>query len=220
MAEMRRQVDRIRRDFADDPEAVVGQAKDLGETTCKTILGLTGTGPETKLDVPALVEKTLRHLGVHPSTITSEDRNEAQAIKRMFGSLFSVMTGMAELRNARGSGHGRSGAPLIDAAAGRLAVGMVLPAVVYLCDLYEARTDEGAPVMAPPPQEAPARRGTRRWDPEVPFDAGANVFHETFGDGRVIGVAGHDDSLVATVLFDQVGEKRLLLRYAPLHIYQ
>jgi hypothetical protein len=40
--EMRRQVDRIRRDHSADPEAAIGQAKDLIETFCKTILGMTG----------------------------------------------------------------------------------------------------------------------------------------------------------------------------------
>jgi hypothetical protein len=82
VAEMRRQVDRIRRDFAEDPEALVGQVKELVESACKTILGLTGTGPETQEDVPALVSKTLRHLGLHPEVLSAgRDATEAKALR-------------------------------------------------------------------------------------------------------------------------------------------
>ena len=105
--EMRRQVERIRRDYADDPEALIGQVKELVESACKTILGLTGTGPETQQDVPALVTQTLRHLGLHPDSLSSAlDPTESKAVKRVFGGLTAVLQGTAELRNARGTGHG------------------------------------------------------------------------------------------------------------------
>lgn len=57
VGEMRRQVERMRRDHATDPEATIGQAKDLIETVCRTILGLTGdtTGSEP-LTLHALVK--------------------------------------------------------------------------------------------------------------------------------------------------------------------
>jgi DNA helicase-2/ATP-dependent DNA helicase PcrA len=44
---------------------------------------------------------------------------------------------------------------------------------------------------------------------------GDKVNHTSFGNGTVIGVEGSGDKTVAKVRFD-VGEKRLLLRYAPL----
>ncbi len=62
VGEMRRQVERIRRDFADDPEAAVGQAKELIESVCKTILGLTGDAAQGRKDLPKLVTRTLAHL--------------------------------------------------------------------------------------------------------------------------------------------------------------
>lgn len=44
---------------------------------------------------------------------------------------------------------------------------------------------------------------------------GDKVNHTSFGNGVVLGIEGAGDKTVAKVKFD-VGEKRLLLRYAPL----
>ncbi|WP_425456011.1 DNA helicase PcrA [Arthrobacter echini] len=49
----------------------------------------------------------------------------------------------------------------------------------------------------------------------VSVTVGDSVNHTTFGDGTVLSVEGSGDKTVAKVRFD-VGEKRLLLRYAPL----
>jgi hypothetical protein len=128
---MRRQVDRIRRDHADDPEAAVGQAKDLIETVCKTILGMTGEADDEPVKFPALVKRTLLHLGVDPTQVEAQDAVEARAAKQVLGGVSSILHGADELRNARGTGHGRSGSPLFDDALARLTVGAVLPAVLY-----------------------------------------------------------------------------------------
>jgi hypothetical protein len=55
---------RIPRGLHDDPAHAVGSAKELLETTLKAILGLHGTGPETKLDIPKLVKRTNIALGL------------------------------------------------------------------------------------------------------------------------------------------------------------
>lgn len=222
VAEMRRQVERIRRDYADDPEAVVGQVKELLETACKTILGLTGSGPETQEDVPALVAQTLRHLGLHPETLgDGRDAVEARALKRLFGGLASTLQGAAELRNARGTGHGRSGAPLVDPALARLSAGLVLPAVIYLCEQFEQSTQG----LQPPALVVSATASDSA--PSVPpgFSIGlepeldAEVIHSTFGRGRVTALRGAGEARQAEIEFgDPVGTKRLLLKYAPLQI--
>lgn len=232
VAEMRRQVERIRRDYAEDPEAVVGQVKELVESTCKTILGLTGTGRETEKDVPALVASTLRHLGLHPEVLSEgRDATEAKALKRLFGGLSSVLQGAAELRNARGTGHGRSGAPLVDPALARLAAGMVLPAVIYLCEAYEQSTSggEGAPELLSfaTSSAGPSLPPTTQQVPPAPpgfqtgidVAVGAVVNHSTFGRGRVTTVRIAEGGKQAEVTFaDPIGAKWLLLRYAPLQL--
>lgn len=77
---MRRQVERIRRDHSTDPEATIGQAKDLIETVCRTILGLTGdtTGSEP-LKLHALVKRTMLHLGIDPTQVDQQTNDAVQA---------------------------------------------------------------------------------------------------------------------------------------------
>lgn len=208
VGEMRRQIERIRRDHSDDPEAAIGQAKDLVETTCKTILGLTGDGGETKEDVPKLVKRTLIHLGLDPEAVTAAggDAAEAHALKRLLGGVSSILTGAAELRNARGTGHGKSRAALVDEPLARLTVGLVLPAVVYLIEKYEENT---APTIRHPPLEARPAAG-----PCV----GSIVRSGSFGEGQVLEVSGEGDKTVVTVDFGSSGAKRLLVRYVPLTV--
>jgi DNA helicase II / ATP-dependent DNA helicase PcrA len=45
---------------------------------------------------------------------------------------------------------------------------------------------------------------------------GDTVVHERWGEGVVISVSGNGEGAVATIAFPQVGEKRVLLAYAPL----
>jgi DNA helicase-2/ATP-dependent DNA helicase PcrA len=47
------------------------------------------------------------------------------------------------------------------------------------------------------------------------LEVGDRVSHDTFGLGKVVGVSGEGDRAEATIDFGTSGEKRLLLRYAP-----
>jgi hypothetical protein len=224
VAEMRRQVERIRRDHADDPEAAIGQAKELVETVCKTILGMTGDAPEAgTVKFPALVKKTLLHLGIDPTQVddmplgagaglahsATDDRVQVKAAKQVLGGVSSVLNGADELRNARGTGHGRSGSPLISDALARLTVGMVLPSVIYLIEVFENRTGSKAPHLIRAPASASPSS----------LSVGDFVRHETFGEGRVIESDGEGRKRVISVDFGLgIGTKRLLLRYAPLQV--
>jgi DNA helicase II / ATP-dependent DNA helicase PcrA len=49
----------------------------------------------------------------------------------------------------------------------------------------------------------------------ISLTIGERVLHDTFGEGTVIALAGANESAEATIKFEKVGEKRLLLRYAP-----
>jgi hypothetical protein len=209
--EMRRQVERIRRDYSDDPEAAVGQAKELIETVCKTILGMTG-GAEGMVRFPALVKQTYLHLGIDPSQVEGATV-EAQAARELIGGVTKILNATDALRNARGTGHGRSGSPLIDDATARMTVGMVLAAVVYLAEVFEARTGQAVPLVGTP---LVATTGGQR---VTSVSVGDFVRHETFGEGQVTSAIGEDDQRIASVDFGgDVGVKRLLLRYAPLQL--
>jgi hypothetical protein len=60
---------RIRRGLHADPAQAIGSAKELLETTLNAILGLHGTGPETKLEIPQLVKRASVELGLDAATV-------------------------------------------------------------------------------------------------------------------------------------------------------
>ncbi len=53
-------------------------------------------------------------------------------------------------------------------------------------------------------------------DPQAPFRAGDSVRHPRYGIGRVMEVSGYGEALRATVQFQTVGLKRLILKFAGL----
>ena len=61
----------------------------------------------------------------------------------------------------------------------------------------------------------PPPRATGKKSSAMVLVVGERVSHDTFGLGTVVGVAGEGDKAEATINFGQYGEKRLLLRYAP-----
>ena len=65
-------------------------------------------------------------------------------------------------------------------------------------------------VSAPPPR-ATGKKSTNT----ISLNVGDRVSHDTFGLGTVVKISGEADRAEATINFGQLGEKRLLLRYAP-----
>jgi DNA helicase II / ATP-dependent DNA helicase PcrA len=61
----------------------------------------------------------------------------------------------------------------------------------------------------------PPPRATGKKSVAMELSVGERVSHDTFGLGTVVAVAGAGDKAEATINFGQYGEKRLLLRYAP-----
>jgi DNA helicase-2/ATP-dependent DNA helicase PcrA len=62
---------------------------------------------------------------------------------------------------------------------------------------------------------APPPRATGKKSSAMVLAVGERVSHDTFGLGTVVAVAGEGDKSEATIDFGDYGEKRLLLRYAP-----
>jgi DNA helicase-2/ATP-dependent DNA helicase PcrA len=61
----------------------------------------------------------------------------------------------------------------------------------------------------------PPPRATGKTSSAMVLEVGQRVSHDTFGLGTVLAIAGQGDKSEATINFGQYGEKRLLLRYAP-----
>jgi len=59
-------------------------------------------------------------------------------------------------------------------------------------------------------------RGKAGPGPAITVSVGEEVFHERWGRGVVVAVAGQGSNAEVTVHFADEGQKRLLLAYAPL----
>ncbi|MTA16833.1 MAG: DNA helicase PcrA [Actinobacteria bacterium] len=75
--------------------------------------------------------------------------------------------------------------------------------------LISSMTKKSRVATAPPP------RATGKKSIAMELAVGERVSHDTFGLGTVVAVAGAGEKAEATINFGQYGEKRLLLRYAP-----
>lgn len=133
------QIKRIEGALTGDPELAIGQAKELVETSCKTILHEHGVEGVDKLDVPALVRRTMETLKLVPEGISDQTKG-AKTIKAILGNLATVTQGLAELRNLYGTGHGRHGSAkgLLPRHA-KLAAGVAATLATFLFETHVER---------------------------------------------------------------------------------
>lgn len=93
------------------------------------------------------------------------------------------------------------------------------PASRFLDEIPETLIDWRQRTFASKPkfvQSAPPPRATgKKTTTTISLAVGDRVAHDTFGLGTVVKIAGEGDRTEATINFGQLGEKRLLLRYAP-----
>jgi hypothetical protein len=135
------QVLRLREAVEYDSDLAIGQAKELVETCCKTILAACGETGADRLDLVPLVKLTMKHLQLLPDDIPDAAKG-AKTIKAVLGNLAMISQGMAELRNLYGTGHGKHAKhkPLPVRHA-RLTVGAACALATFLFETHAARTD-------------------------------------------------------------------------------
>jgi hypothetical protein len=91
-----------------DPTLAIGTAKELVESCCKTILTERKIVIDKNDDLPKLIRKTMKKLKLFPEDVPKQAK-DLNTIRRMLSNLASILTGLAEIRNLYGSGHGRDG---------------------------------------------------------------------------------------------------------------
>lgn len=134
-----RQITRMEVAVEDDPGLAIGTAKELVETTCKAILEFRGKPATGREDLPKLVRAVAEELDLLPDDVSPTAR-DPETVKRILGSLATVASGVAELRNAYGTGHGRSpGARGLGTRHAKLAVGAAATLAVFLYETHEER---------------------------------------------------------------------------------
>ena len=137
--ELQRQIERMRSSVDSDPGLAIGTAKELIETTCKTILSERGIPMNPSWDVPRLVKEARKALTLLPTDV-DESSKGAASIKRLLNNLGTVANGLAELRNLYGTGHGKDGkAKGVHPRHARLAVGAAATLATFLLETHEAR---------------------------------------------------------------------------------
>lgn len=145
---LKAQVDRLAEAVEQDSDLAIGQAKELVETSCKTILATSGESGYERLDLVPLVKQTMKHLQLMPADIPDAAKG-AQTIKAVLGNLAMISQGMAELRNLYGTGHGKHAKhKRLPVRHARLAVGAATTLASFLFETHAARLHEAQPSSA------------------------------------------------------------------------
>ncbi len=135
-----RQITRMETSIEADPELAIGTAKELIETACKTILQSRDVVPDRSWDLPRLMKETAKELKLTPEGV-SDDARGADTIRRILGSLASVVAGTAELRNHYGTGHGRGPDVVgLEPRHARLVVGAASTLATFLFETFDQRS--------------------------------------------------------------------------------
>ena len=134
------QLDYMMKIKAENPTDAIGKAKELVESCCKTILEKSGVSPQKDWDLDRLVKETRALLKIMPENIP-DNVSEAMAMKKILGSLGAIVNNMAQLRNAYGSGHGKSASYKgLQERHAKLAIGSSVTLVNFLWDSFERQT--------------------------------------------------------------------------------
>lgn len=129
------QIDRLRRN-SEDPSALIGTSKDLVEAVCKYVLEEVGRLPQGKITFDALLALTFEALEIRASVIP-KDSSGSESLRNIYGSVEKILREVGKLRNAQGTGHGRTRVAEIPVESARFVVGEV----VLVCRLILSTHD-------------------------------------------------------------------------------
>lgn len=133
------QITRMEGAVQNDPGLAIGTAKELIETCCKTILHERGVEFGAADDLPKLVKRTLKELRLAPADIPDEAK-AVDTIRKLLSNLSTVASGIAELRNKYGTGHGKEAAHRgLSARHAKLAIGAASTLAVFLVETHRER---------------------------------------------------------------------------------
>ena len=136
------QIERIEAALETDPDLAIGTAKELVESCCKTILAERNVPPEKTDDLPQLIKKTMKELKLLPDDIPDRAKGVG-TIRKTLSNLGAIVSGLAEIRNLYGTGHGKHGKHRgLSARHAKLAAGAASTLVVFLFETHQHRGGE------------------------------------------------------------------------------
>ena len=119
-----------------NPTEAIGKAKELVESCCKTILEESGLPIDPNWDVAKLSKETAKCLRVDVNSAKTDEETGCAMLRGPQG----IASGLAEFRNAFGSGHGKSDSFVpLPARHAKLAVGSAVTLVEYYWETFEWR---------------------------------------------------------------------------------
>lgn len=129
-----------------DSDLAIGTAKELLETACKSILKQKGITIDPNWTLPKLINETTGVLDFKPKEADEPDKAE-KSIKQILGGVSTIVHGVAELRNAYGTGHGKDADfKGLETKYAKLLVGVVSEIVIiFLTTNGEAELVENLP---------------------------------------------------------------------------
>ena len=124
---------------ATNPTESIGKAKELIESCCETILEKKGVAPNKEWKLNQLVDEAMNLLEITPKHIP-DTAKEVASIKAILGSLKGIATHIAVIRNAYGSGHGKSASYKgLQERHAKLAIGSSITLVNFLWDSFQRK---------------------------------------------------------------------------------
>ena len=140
LPQLHRQIVRMQAAVEDDAALAIGTAKELVESTCKTILDARNISYAEDTDIGALVKETRKALGLIPESIPNAAKG-SESIRRLLSNLGNVAQGLGELRNLYGTGHGKGGSVRgLGPRHARLAVGAAATLATFLLETHLERS--------------------------------------------------------------------------------
>jgi hypothetical protein len=129
---MNRLIDDMIEAVEKNPADAIGKSKEFVESCCKTILSEMGVENIDKLNMGQLIKKVKDKL---------ELKSKYEEVNQIIGGLSSILSGIAELRNAKGSGHGRNALKFKDPSKieARLAVDAASALVRFYWTLHKQK---------------------------------------------------------------------------------
>ncbi len=136
---MLQQIDTLFSSRETNPTEAIGKSKELIESCCKTILEESCENYDKNWTVSQLVKETMKCLDIETDDINA-NLPAGSTIKRILSSLGNIASGISELRNPYGTGHGKADSYKgLAARHAKLAVGSAATLVEYLWDAHEWR---------------------------------------------------------------------------------
>jgi len=124
-------------------DLAIGLAKELIETVCKSILKGKNVPFEKDWDVLKLIKETNNVINFKNTDLHDPDGAE-KSIKMILGGISAIVHGVAELRNAYGTGHGKeANFKMLEPKYAKLIVGLVHDLILF----YLSFLGEGTEVI-------------------------------------------------------------------------